>query len=438
MKQILVYGRIFNVSNYGGYPNDNLDDTNATQAAAYLASSSGPNNIVVFQSGRYDFQSTVSLYNAINLTVMGQGQDVTFLIGHSPTMMFNAGNSVGLTLMMFSIDYQPLSFTAGYVVSVAASYLDLQVVAPHQADVGRQVAAIYRFDLVRMRPSIGSAAYEIYQTPPSNANTTLRSNGTLRIPLASAYQFVVGDAIVARYSFGMHALYAQDLSDLTLQSITIYGAWYMGVFTLRVTRVTVRDYHVKRYNGRWLSTTADCMHFADSRQYINIFDTSCEGQGDDGLNVQAFYFQVIRILNSTSLIVQEYNWADILNVGTGTRLDFSSSQQPFSVYATATLASNSVYNSSSQILQFTSVINASVGDWLCVADTPTVTIQNFTVTNNRARGALLETRNVQLTFSLFNGTSGPAVLLQPSLYWYEGPGTQNAILIYNMFIDCNQ
>ncbi|CAF4406309.1 unnamed protein product, partial [Rotaria magnacalcarata] len=142
MKQILVYGRIFNVSNYGGYPNDNLDDTNATQAAAYLASSSGPNNIVVFQSGRYDFQSTVSLYNAINLTVMGQGQDVTFLIGHSPTMMFNAGNSVGLTLMMFSIDYQPLSFTAGYVVSVAASYLDLQVVAPHQADVGRQVAAI--------------------------------------------------------------------------------------------------------------------------------------------------------------------------------------------------------------------------------------------------------------------------------------------------------
>ena len=433
-----IEGLVFNVSDYGGYPNDNLDDSNATQTAIFLATANGPNNVAMFQPGTYDFQSSVYLYNAINLTVMGHGQYATLLIGHMPTMIFIAVYSERVTIAMLAMDYDPLSFTAGYVVSVTANYLDLQVVSPHRADVGRQVEAILRYDPILMRPSIGPNAYEIYQTPPTNANTSLVSNGTLRIPLASSFQFAVGDAIIARYSFGMHAIYVQDVPDFTLESITIYGAWYMGIFTLRTPRLTIRDYHVSRYNGRWLSTTADCMHFADSREYINIFDSSCEAQGDDGLNVQGFYFQVTQILNSTSLIVRQYNWQEILNIGAGTRLEFSPNSQPFSAYLTATLASNSAYNSNSQIYRFTNPINVSVNDWLCVADTPILTIRNLTVANNRARGALLQTRNIHISQSLFNRTSGPALLLQPTLYWHEGPGTRNTTLEYNMFINCNE
>jgi len=432
-----VEGLTYSVSTYGAYPNDNIDDTSATANAIYAATASGSNNVVLFQSGTYDFSSTIYIYNATGLTVMGQGIQ-TLLLVHSPIVLFQMYYCQQLTISSFSIDFNPLPFTAGYVVNVAASYLDVQVVSPQQTDVGRQVGAILRYDTTLMRPAIGPRAYEIYQTPPSNVNTSLVSNGTLRIPLTSSTQFAVGDAIVARYSFTNHALVGQDLTDFSIQSITIYTSWYMGIFTLRTTRLNINDYHVKPANGRWLSTSADCMHFGDSRGFINIFDSSCASQGDDGLNVQAFYFTVTQVLNSSALIIQENNWPEVLNVGVGTNLGFSTNSKPFTVHATATVASLSVYNANSQIITFTSSISTGVGEMVCVVGTPSLTIRNLTVANNRARGVLLETQNIQITQSFFNATSGPAMLFQPSLYWYEGPAAQNVLLSQNVYINCNQ
>ncbi|CAF1144932.1 unnamed protein product [Rotaria sp. Silwood1] len=403
-----------------------------------MAIANGSNNIVVFQSGTYNFTSVISIECAVNLTIMGQGMQQTLLLGNSPSAMFKPFHCQGLTITSLAIDFDPLPFTAGYVVSANTSYLDVQVVPPHKADIGRQVHAILQYDPVEMRPAFSPNAYEIYQTPPSNANTSLVSPGILRIPLASPSIFVAGDPIVARYTFARHAIDAQDVTDFTVQSIIIYTAWCMGVVTLRAKRLNIIDYHVIPRDGRWMSASVDCMHFADSRDYINIVDSKCEAQGDDGLNVHGFYFTVAQIINSTALIFEEFNWFDVLNVGVGTHLEFSSSQRQFTVYATATVASSSIYGPTSRLFTFTSPINASVGDWASVADTPTLTIRNLTVANNRARGVLLKTRNIQITDSLFNRTSGPAVLFEPSMYWYESVAAQNVTLSRNVYISCNQ
>jgi hypothetical protein len=431
-------GRTYNVSTYGAYPNDNNDDSSAVQHAINAAISNGANNYVQFQAGTYDFTSIINIYGAVGLTVLGQCTQQTLLLVHSPIVLLQISSSQQITLTLFSIDFMPLPFTAGYVVNVTSSYLDVQVVSPQLADVGLTVGAILRYDPILMRPAIGSKTYEIYQTPPSNVYTSLVSSGVLRIPLASPTSFVVNDAIIARYSFTTHAITGQDVTSFTLQSLTIYTAWYMGVYTTRTRGLNVLDYHVKPRNGRWMSTSADCMHFGDSRNYINIFDSSCEAQGDDGLNVQAFIFVVIQVLSSTSLIIQENSWPDTLNIGVGTNLEFSHNSTPFTPYATATVASSTVNNANSQIFTFTSSINANVGDMVCVSDTPSLTIRNLTVANNRGRGVLLETRNIQITQSLFNATSSPAVLFQPSLYWSEGPSARNVLLSQNVYINCNE
>jgi hypothetical protein len=433
-----IEGRTFPVSNYGAQPNDNIDDTNGIQSAINAAISNGPNNIVLLESGTYNCSAGFSIYGATNLTVMGQGMQRTLLLFNSSVGAFWIQNCQTIMISSLAIDFDPLPFTAGYVVNVTTNYLDVEIVPPHRADIGQQVAAILRYDPTLMRPAIGSSAYEIYQTPPSGTSTTLVSSGILNIPLAAWTAFNVGDAIVARYSFTNHAIDAQDVTNFTLQSITIYTSWEMGAVTLRAKGINMIDYHVKPGEGRWMSTVEDCMHFSDSRNYINIFDSSCEAQGDDGLNVQAFYFQVTQVINSTALTIQEYSWPDVLNVGVGTHLEFSSSQQPFTVYGTTTVVSSSVNGGNTQLFIFASPINASVGDWVCVADTPLLTIRNLTVANNRARGVLLETRNIDITQSLFNQTSGPAVLFQPSLYWYEGPAARNVSLSQNVYINCNE
>jgi hypothetical protein len=60
------------------------------------------------------------------------------------------------------------------------------------------------------------------------------------------------------------------------------------------------------------------------------------------------------------------------------------------------------------------------------------------VERNRARGVLLETRNVDIRNSVFNRTSSPAVLFQPSLYWHEALAGRNVTLVDNLYINCNE
>jgi hypothetical protein len=431
-----IEGNIFHVSTYGAYPDDKIDDTNAIQTTIDMAIKYGSNSVVIFGSGTYTLSAVISIVEAVNLTITGQGMHQTLLLGTIPASIFEPYSCQQLTITSLSIDFDPLPFTAGYVVNVTNTYLDLQVQPPHQADIGRQVRAILRYDVKAMRPAFGPNTYEIYQR--TDINTSLVSPGILRVPLTAPSHFVVGDAIVVRYSFKNHVIYGQDNTDLTIQSIIIYTSWCMGLFTLRSRRLNIIDYHVLRKDQRWMSTIVDCIHLSDSREYINIFDSQCESMGDDGLNVHAQYLPVIEVINSSALVIQSADLPERLDFGIGTRLEFSTHGQPFTTYATAAIATTSKVTFNSHLYTFTSPINANISDWACVADTPALTVRNFTVSHNRARGALLETRNIHLSRSLFNATSGPAVYFQPSMFWHEGPTARNVTLDQNLYIDCNE
>ena len=231
-----------------------------------------------------------------------------------------------------------------------------------------------------MRPAFGPHTYEIYQTPPANVTTSIVSPGVLRLPLASPVKFGVGDPVVVRYAFVWHTIYAQDVTDMTLQSVNVYTSWGMGFVTLRARRLNIVDFHVKSYKDRWMSTIVDCTHHVDAREYISISDSSCQGMGDDGLNVHGVFFLVTEVIDPSTIIIQAVGGTEALDLGVGTNLEFSSHDQPFTVHASGTVASL-VYNSTnSRKLSFTNSIEVNMDDWVCVADTPLLTIRNFTVT----------------------------------------------------------
>lgn len=435
---ILSQSSVISVSNYGAYPDDHLDDTTAIQSAINAGISLGNGTIMVFESGVYNLSASIAIYSAKNLTIIGQGIDQTFLIGNRPTSIFTIQSCHGLTIGFLSIDFDPLPFTAGYVVDVNQTFLDLQVQPPHQTDVNRQVGAILRYDPKEMRPAFGSNTYEIYQSPSANATTSLISPGVLRIPLVYSTQFHIGDAIVARYSGQNHVISGSDAEDLTIDSLNIYTSWCMGFAMTRIRRLNVRNYHVLPRHGRWLSTTADCLNFLDSRESVHISDSTCSSMGDDGLSVHSMYFIVQQVINSTTLIIQTFNWPDTLNFGIGTTLEFSPHDQPFTPYTKGTIASMKDNDSKSRIFIFTQSLTVNANDYVAVSDVPEVFVKNLTVQNNRARGILLQSRNILIKQSTLNRTSGPAILFQPSLYWHEGPGAINVTLTENLFLNNNE
>jgi hypothetical protein len=431
-------GTMFPVSKYGAYPNDNIDDSNAIQLTIDAAVRYGLSSTIIFGVGIYNLSSTVTIRNATNLTVTGQGMDKTFLVGNGPIQILLVVYCQGTTISSLSIDFDPLPFTAGYVVNVNDTFIDVQVKSPHRADIGQQVDAIMRYDPTQMRPAFGPNTYELYRAKPVASNTSLVSPGIVRLPITAPSEFIVGDPVVAFYIRLNHAIYVVDVVDFIVDSITLFTSWSMGLVTLRAKYLTVRNFNVLPRDERWASTIADCMHFADAREYVNIFDSKCEAMGDDGLNIHASYFNVTDIVNSSALVIQSGGSGDKLHVGVGTRLEFSTYLQPFTIYTTAVVTSYEMINQTSAFFVFDSPVNVSIGDLACVADTPRLTIRNFTVANNRARGVLLETSNIDMRQSLFNRTSGPAVYFQPSLFWHEGPPARNASLTENVYINCNE
>jgi hypothetical protein len=433
-----VGGETFHVSNFGADSNDKIDDTKAIQLAINTAISHGFNNTVVFNSGTYHLISTVEIFNATNLTIQGQGMDETLLIGTAPISIFLGRYCQGLTISLLSIDYYPRPFTAGYIVNVNNSYLDVEIQPPHEPDIDRRVHSIFRYDPIAMRPAFGPNVYQIYQKVPKYGNTSLISPGVLRIPLQFRTKFAVGDPIVATYFGQNHAIQLRYVTDGTIQSVTVYTSWYLSILTLRAKRLNIIDYHTRRRDGYWLSTNADCMHFTDSREYVSVLNTKCQSTGDDGLAVHAVYFLVTEVINSTTLMMQIFNWTDPLDVGDNTTLQFSSHTQPFTAYTKGTVASSISNSTNLRLFTFTSPINVNVGDWACVADSAMLIVQNYTVENNRGRGALLQTHNIDIRHSIFNRTSAPAILFQPSLFWHDGPPGRNATFAENLYINCNE
>lgn len=433
-----VDGSIFHVSNFGAYSNDTIDDTKAIQSAVDTAISHGVNNTIILGNGTYYLLSTIEIYNATNLTIQGQGMNQTLLIGTTARSIFYGEYCHGLTISSLSIEYYPYPFTAGYLIAVNNTYLDVKIEPPHQPDADRQVVSLFRFDPVAMRPAFGLSAYQFYQEPPQDVNTSLISADVVRIPLKYRTKFAVGDAVVVIYHAHYHAIEVKYMTNVNFQSITIVNSWFMGIVTLQARHLTITDYHARRQDKFWLSTNADCMHLTDSRESISISNTHCQSTGDDALAVHAVYFLVTDIINSTTLTMEVFNWFDPIDVGDGTTLQFSTAMQPFTAYINGTVASSISTSGNFRLFTFTNPLNVNVGDFACVADSPILTVRNHTAENTRGRGALIQTHNVDLRYSIFNQTSAPAVLFQPSLFWYDGPPARNVTLAQNLYIRCNE
>ncbi len=122
----------------------------------------------------------------------------------------------------------------------------------------------------------------------------------MHIPLSRAAKFLVGDPVIARYAFSNHSIYAQDSTDLIIQSITIYTSWFMGIITTRIKRLNIINFHVRPRDGRWISIIVACLHLTDNRENISIIDSECQFMGD----IHSSYFNISQVINSIALIIQ--------------------------------------------------------------------------------------------------------------------------------------
>ena len=442
---------VFHAATFGAVADDGADDTAAIQAAIDAAIRAGPHTSVQLDVGQLDLNDTLHIRHARDLTFTGVSASATLLLVHARSGVLNYENCTRLTLSSLSIDFAPdfIPFTAGHVTNHSTSRsppytLDVAVAPPHTTRAGMRVAAVHRYDEKYARPAFGPDAYEFFQQPSDNDTSVVLSDGVVRFRLVRQPErtFEMGQAVVLRYEAGPHAIGGMDSYDVTLSDMVVYASHDMTHASNRVHNMRVVDYHVRPGAGRWLSSWADCMHFGDHRGHIAIINSSCSSMGDDGLNVHSYLFNVTTLVSATTAVVSLIDggtWLDTLNVGVGTSLSFACAATPYKPHAQYEVAALHQHSPTSYLFTFTSPIpTVALYDWAWVADAPSLLLSNFTVANNRARGVLLETHNVTIERCLFDHTSGPALLFQPSAYWGEAEEGENVTVRESVFDGCNQ
>jgi parallel beta-helix repeat protein len=222
----------------------------------------------------------------------------------------------------------------------------------------------------------------------------------------------------------------------------------MGVYGVDSTAFKLLRFRtmIRPGSGRWMSTTADATHFNTCRGTITLEDCLFEGMGDDATNLHLMYMEITRKPDRRTLRltckVRGNQWTPRSLPRPGDNLEIGGSPNPLTPYCVATVKSVETDNSAKEIIvTFTSDLpeRTAAGDTVGNASAcPRARIRNCVVRNNRARGMLIQTRDVLLENNRFEHCSGAALHIASDVnYWKEGIGVRDVLIRNNSFIGCN-
>ncbi len=272
---------------------------NAYFARAISQAISGGYAEVVFPTGVYDFvapptqaQSHVSIENAKDLVIDGQGSKLNFASPLSAGITIS--NSARIVIRGFTIDWpNTLMASLGTIVSIdkrgTPRTMRVQTAPQYKVDATTQIVALSPWD-AKTDPANPHFALRNFNKEQYtfNRGTVYLGNRTFEVPYRNDY-IVVGDEVLIRHFGGSpykNAVQTGGSHDLDFENITIYASPYLGFllsagggYRLSHCSVTRRD------AARLISTAADAVHVSDNTGDLIVEDGTFGYQGDDGLNI---------------------------------------------------------------------------------------------------------------------------------------------------------
>jgi hypothetical protein len=404
--------------------------------------------------GRYRLRATVRPEAAVlasnlsRITIVGQD---AVLVGQGATRLFGFDACRGLTLRRLRITWEPLPHTLGTVVSQDATFhgIELAIAPPYRAEAGRLTQAVMGWDLAHPRPS--ADGWETYQCNGERPEpSTITVDGHLRVPInRSANLPTIGGAVVVRHEvYAGGAIAMRGCRDVTLDDVAIDATPGMGLVAWECRDLSVRRLSVVPPPGFAMSATADATHFGGCRGRILVEDSSFAGMGDDAINMHGMYGLVMERPDDRTLLVQcarlhpyydtersQWNLPD-----TGDILEACAAESPLLPVAGLTVA-EARQDGKRTFIRSTEPLPAAiaVGSLLAnVSTVPSVRIARCTVRGNRARGFLLQTRDVVVEDCVFANISGAAIqICTDAAEWCEGPGARDVIIRRCTMSGCN-
>lgn len=407
--------------------------------------------------GAYPFRANaksamcVAMENLENVTIDGGGAT---LVGHDLAGLFSFRNCRKLVIRNLTVAWEPLPFTCGRVVARVpeAHAFDMVPLFPEKPVPGRIVQAVLAYDPAKGR--LADDGWEVYQTQGERDNAPMQVTpaGHGRVFLAQKARLPEpGWHVIVRHQvYSYNAFSFDDCAGVTMEDVTVESAPGMAVVAFSSRDFTLRHLRVVPPAGAWMSVTADAVHFRGCRGQVTLDDCEFAGMGDDALNVHGMYGRVAARLDERSLAVQEARMHSYYDKErrpwdtpqSGDVLEYGGGSEPLLPQGQLRVVeARQEPKAKRTVIRVAEPLPAAVGEGALLANlatTPSLRVRNCSVRGNRARGFLLQTRDVLVENCRFEGVSGAGIqICTDADEWHESLGAQNVTVRNCLFRDCN-
>lgn len=254
-----------------------------------------------------------------------------------------------------------------------------------------------------------------------------------------------GTLLILRHQCYMgNAFEVDHCENITFKEVTVFTAPGMGIHAARSKNFLLDNFSTIRKpgTGRRMSVTVDSTHFNTCSGDIVIKNSTFECMGDDAVNIHGMYMRIHEKVGENTLKVRGNGRyvGPLPEVGERFELSRGNSMRPYG----EAIVKRVVFDEETKIvlIEFDKPLpeEVEINDLVTSLDAvPRVRISNCTVRNNRARGMLLQSRDMIIENNLFQNCSAAALHITcDNFYWFEAIGTRDVTIRNNTILDCNR
>ncbi len=431
-----------------GLSADSCDNTAAMQSALdYCAENSG--TALRVEKGVYYFRnkSPLTIKNAENVIIDGGGSEFIF------SEFFEAGRFFGIEKcrrvtvcnMIFDWDWDKMRLADIVRISDIGDFgVDLEFTELPAAPDEFVFGGMNQCDPETYAPGCENGR-EFSPWRVSYTDAVKISDKILRINGLKLDGANIGDTfILRRVLYGTHATAFRDSSNMTLENLTVYSAPGMSYsisgsdhFQVLGCKIMIRP-----ESGRCVSSTADGLYIGNGGGFSRVENCDFSRMGDDALNYHTTTGRLFKRISDREFLTyrflepkigEEYEFKKPDFADTGfkavaeecelmpyERLDDRQYRVKFDRPLPPDFGNNYIYMQAS-------------------AENGSYVVRNNYFHENRARGALLGTKNGLFENNTLFHSQGAAIQMSVDVQngWSEGNGVENVVVRNNKFIDCN-
>jgi len=459
-----IPAHVIRVSEFGAAPGTPADAVPALRSALNAAKAlNGAPVVIQFAPGHYrcfggellpdgrTHKTSIEVEGLSNITIDGQGAT---LVGRDIAGLFRFHSSQNMTVRNLTVDWNPLPHTSGLVVARLNEEhaFDLQPLIPTNPPGGRIVQGVLAYNPERRR--LADCGWEVYQTQGERDAdpTQLTPDGRLRIFQRREAQLPeLGWHVVLRHQvYGYDAFVFSACTNVLLEDVAVHAVPGMAVIGWGSRDIVIRRLKVVPAEGGLMSATADAMHFGACRGTVTVEDSEFAGMGDDAINIHAMYGLATARVDDHTLAVGRARMNSYYDTkraiwdapAPGDMLEFSGGDEPLIARGQLLVAeARQDRKQERTIVKFKDTLPPGVGENTVLSNlsaTPAVRIRRCHVHSNRARGMLLQSRDVVLEDCVFEDISGAGLhICTDAVDWWESLGSRDVTVKNCVFRRCN-